>query len=364
MKQPEISVTTSPQIYDEASTINIMWSVFFCLLPAALWGIFVFGLHAAGVVCMAIGSSLAMEALCARLAGHPLTLWDGSASVTGLLVGMTMPPGVPLYVPFFASVFAIGVVKWTFGGLGRNWMNPALAGRVFAYFSWPRVMTSWTLPGMLQADAVSSATPLGFLKNGISTAFSQTPMDFLRTNGYPRSVFDGALSDWLNAHILESLGISLPEGYIDLFFGFMAGSIGEISALLLLAGTVFLLARKILAPAIPASYFGSFCLLVWIFGGLSFSGEYYSGDILFHLFTGGLILGVFYMATDIVSSPVTVTGQIVYGCGAGLLTFLIRFYGAFPEGVAMAILAMNTFVPLINRFTGPLRFGAHRGVRL
>ncbi|MCL1818658.1 MAG: RnfABCDGE type electron transport complex subunit D [Spirochaetaceae bacterium] len=368
MKQPEqqplISVTASPQIYDEASTTNIMWSVFFCLLPAALWGVYIFGLWAAAIVCMAIASSVAAEALCSRLAGHPLTLWDGSACVTGLLIGMTMPPEVPLYVPFFASLFAIGVVKWTFGGLGRNWMNPALAGRVFAYFSWTRAMTSWTLPGELGgADAVSSATPLGFLKNGIAASgdLVSAPMEFLTANRYPRSLFDGALTDWLNTRALDSFGISLPEGYVDFFFGFMGGSIGEISSLLLLAGTVFLLARKILSPAIPASYFGSFCFLVWAFGGLGFSGDYFSGDILFQLFTGGLILGVFYMATDIVSSPVTVPGHIVYGCGAGLLTFLIRFYGAFPEGVALAILAMNAFVPLINRFTRPSRFGARRG---
>ncbi|MDR1931414.1 MAG: RnfABCDGE type electron transport complex subunit D [Spirochaetales bacterium] len=366
MKQ-EIFVTSSPQIYDDASTTNIMWSVFFCLMPAAAWGVFSFGVWAAAVLCTALASSIAAEALCAYLAGHPGTLWDGSACVTGLLVGMTMPPAVPLYVPFFASLFAIGVVKWTFGGLGRNWMNPALAGRVFVYFSWTRAMTTWSLPGVLRgADALSAATPLGFLKTGMSQSaeFFRTPMEYLREHGYPRSLLDGSISDWLNARLLEPLGISLPQGYADLFFGFMAGSIGEISSFLLLAGTVFLLARKILSPAIPASYFGSFGLLVWIFGGLPLGGEYFTGDILFHLFTGGLILGVFYMATDIVCSPVTVPGQILYGCGAGFLTFLIRLYGAFPEGVALAILVMNVFVPLINRITRPFRFGAGKGARL
>jgi electron transport complex protein RnfD len=366
MKQPEISVTSSPQIYDEVSTTNIMWSVFFCLLPAAAWGVFIFGAHAAGVLCVAIAASAGTEALCARLAGHPVSLWDGSACVTGLLVGMTMPPGVPLYVPFFASAFGIGVVKWTFGGLGRNWMNPALAGRVFAYFSWTRAMTSWTLPASVRgADALSAATPLGFLKSGMAgnEAFYRTPLEFLRAAGYPRSLLDGSVSDWLSARILEPLGISLPQGYVDLFLGFMAGSIGEISTLLLLAGTVFLLARRILSPAVPAAYFGSFGLLVWIFGGLAFTGEYFTGDILFQLFTGGLVLGVFYMATDLVSSPVTVPGQILYGCGAGLLTFLIRFYGSFPEGVSLAIIAMNVFVPLINRITRPARFGARKGGR-
>jgi electron transport complex protein RnfD len=366
MKQ-EISVTTSPQIFDEASTTNVMWSVFFCLLPSAVWGVAVFGAPAAGVLCAALIACAGAEALCARLAGHPVTLWDGSACVTGLLIGMTMPPGVPLYAPVFASLFAIGVVKWTFGGLGRNWMNPALAGRVFAYFSWTRVMTNWSLPGVLRAaDAVTSATPLGFLKNGMAAnaGVYGSPMEYLRANGYPRSFFDGALTDWLNARILEPLGISLPQGYVDFFFGFMGGSIGEISSVLLLAGTVFLLARKVFTPAIPSAYFGIFGVLVWIFGGLPFSGEYFSGDVLFHLLCGGLILGVFYMATDIVSSPVSLSGQILYGCGAGLLTFLIRFYGSFPEGTALAILAMNVFVPLINRALRPSRFGAGKGRRV
>jgi electron transport complex protein RnfD len=360
MKQ-EITITPSPQIYDNASTTNIMWSVFFCLLPSAIWGVFIFGASAAGVLCMALVSSAGAEILCSHLAGSRITLWDGSACVTGLLVGMTMPPGVPLYVPFFASLFAVGVVKWTFGGLGRNWMNPALSGRMFAYFSWTRAMTTWSMPGFLyMADTVTSATPLGFLKSKMpeNTAFARTPMEFLRSNGYPRSLQDGSITNWLNERILEPLGISLPQGYTDFFFGFMGGSIGEISSLLLLAGTVFLLARKILSPVIPAAYFGSFGVLVWIFGGLPFSGEYFTGDVLFHLLTGGLVLGVFYMATDIVSSPVSVSGQILYGCGAGLVTFLVRLYGSFPEGTALAILSMNAFVPLINRFFRPSRFGA------
>ncbi|MDR1315843.1 MAG: RnfABCDGE type electron transport complex subunit D [Spirochaetales bacterium] len=360
MKQ-DIRVSSSPQIHDGASTTNIMWSVFFCLVPSAAWGVAVFGAPALRVLCIALVSTAAAEALCARLFGHPLTLWDGSACVSGLLIGMTMPPGVPFYVPVFASFFAMCVVKWTFGGLGRNWMNPALAGRAFAYFSWTHAMTTWTLPGVLRAtDALTGATPLGFLKKEMArnTAFYRSPMEYLRTNGYPRSLFDGGLTDWLNAQILDPLGITLPQGYVDFFFGFMGGSIGEVSSLLLLAGTVFLLARKVLTPAIPAAYFGTFGLLVWIFAGLPFSGEYFSGDVLFHFLSGGLILGAFYMATDIVSSPVSLSGQILYGCGAGLLTFLIRSYGSVPDGTALAILAMNVCVPLMNRVLRPSRFGA------
>ncbi|MDR2588916.1 MAG: RnfABCDGE type electron transport complex subunit D [Spirochaetales bacterium] len=356
-----ISVTSSPQMYDESSTRNIMWSVFFCLLPAAFWGVFIFGLSALGVLLAALASAALFEFLFARLAGQDCPLWDGSACVTGLLVGMTLPPSVPLYVPVFASLFAIGVVKWTFGGLGRNWMHPALGGWLFVYFSWPRAMTTWTFPRFLPSpDAVSSATPLGLLKTGIveETVLPPSPLEYLASLGYPESSVDAVLSPWLNASILEPLGISLPSGYVDLFLGIMPGSIGEVSAFLLLASTVFLLARKILSPAIPAAYFGVFGFFVWVFGGLQYGGEYFTGDVLFHIFTGGLLLGVFYMAADIVASPVTLRGQLIFGSGAGFLTFLIRFYGASPEGAGLAILAMNVFTPLINRLTPPVRFGA------
>lgn len=355
-----LTVTGAPQIHDDSSTISIMWSVSLCLLPAAVWGIYMFGIPAAMVLGVALATALAAEALFSSFF-RLFTLWDGSAFLTGLLVGMNMPPGVPLYIPFTASLFAIGVVKWTFGGLGRNWMNPALAARVFVFFSWTGPMTRWSFPAILRgADRVSAATPLGFLKTGMLDMDSpaRTPMEFLSRHGYPRSLTDSFITDWLNARVLEPLGISMPQGYVDIFLGFIPGSIGEVSALLLLAGTIYLLGKRIIAPEIPAAYFGVFSLMVWIFGGLRFGGELFSGDILFQLFTGGLMLGVFYMATDVVTSPLTRKGRIIYGCGAGMLTYLIRFYGSFPEGVSLAIIMMNIFVPIINRITGPLRFGA------
>ncbi len=356
-----LTVTGSPQIHDEYSTINIMWTAAACLLPAAVWGVSIFGAGAAVVLFVALGTALAAEAVFSLAAGGGQTLWDGSAFLTGLLVGMNMPPAVPLYIPFAASLFAVGVVKWTFGGLGRNWMNPALAGRVFVYFSWTGPMTSFSFPSILRgADRVSAATPLGFLKTGLleTAGTAGTPMEFLSQNGYPRSLTDSFVTDWLNARVLERIGISLPQGYVDIFLGFIPGCIGEVSALLLLAGTVVLLARRIITPGIPASYFGTFSLLVWIFGGLPFGGDYFAGDILFHLFTGGLMLGVFFMATDTVTSPLTRKGRLLYGAGAGALTFLIRFYGSFPEGVSLAIIFMNIFVPLINKLTAPSRYGA------
>jgi electron transport complex protein RnfD len=361
-KERLIVVTGSPQIHDESSTINIMWSLGICLLPAAGWGLYIFGLPAALVLFVSIGTALLSETLFSSYL-HRFSLWDGSAFVTGLLVGMNMPPSVPLYVPAAASLFAIGVVKWTFGGLGRNWMNPALAGRVFVLFSWPAHMTRWTSPATLQgADRISAATPLGFLKTGMmgSSGMFRTPMEFLSQNGYPRSLIDGDITDWLNAGFLGSLGINLPQGYVDIFLGNIPGCIGEVSALLLLAGTVYLLARRIITWEIPLSYFGTFGVLVWALGGLRFGGAYFTGDVLFHLFTGGLMLGVFYMAGDMVTSPLTRRGMIIYGTGAGFLTFLIRFYGSFPEGVSLAIIFMNMFVPLINRATGPARFGVEK----
>ncbi len=364
MKQDNLLVITgSPQFYDESSTVNIIWSVVFCLLPAAGWGVYSFGYPAAAVLAVSVGTSLAVEGLVAA-ASRRFTLWDGSAFLTGLLLGMTMPPSVPLHIPAAAALFAVGVVKWTFGGLGRNWMNPALAGRVFAFFSWTGPMSTYTAPVTLRGvDGVSAATPLGFLKSIMvdHSGSARTAMEALSQNGFPRSLADGMITDWLNAKVLEPIGISLPQGYVDLFIGNTAGSLGETSALLLLAGTIFLIGRKVVTWHVPVSYFGSFGLLVFVFGGLRFDGDFFTGDVLFHLFSGGLMLGVFYMATDTVTSPLTKSGMLIYGTGAGLLTFLIRHYGAFPEGVALAIIFMNVFVPLINRHTGPSRYGVRKG---
>ncbi len=359
---PKKLVTGSPQIHDHASTTNIMWSVTVCLLPAAAWGVYVFGLRALGVITASIIGALATEFVIARIFNQN-TLFDGSAFLSGLLIGMNMPPGVPLFIPVTASIFAMAVVKWTFGGLGRNWMNPALAGRVFVFFSWTSQMTAWRMPKVLSApDAVSGSTPLGIVKTSLmnSQDVVSDPMNILKSGGYPVSAADEAVSQWLNVHLFSPLGISLPDGYVDLFVGNVPGCIGEVSALLLLAGTVYLLARRIITWEIPAAYIGTFAILIWIFGGNPYGTGFFSGDILFHLFTGGLMLGVFYMATDMATSPMTKKGMLIYGAGAGFLTFLIRLYGSFPEGVSLAIILMNMFVPFINRHTRPTRFGIPR----
>lgn len=356
--QEQLLVTSSPHIHAADSTARIMWTVVICLLPAGIWGVYAFGLQALSVIIFSIGACLLTE-LVLGWVSKKVTVLDGSAFVTGLLIGYNMPPSVPLYVPVIASVFAIVVIKWTFGGLGGNWMNPALAGRVFVFFSWTGAMTSWDLPkalrGLSGADTLTGASPLGMIKAGLFdySGPARGPAEFLTLQNYPHTPTDGAVISWLNS----TFGLQLENGYFDLFLGNVPGCIGEVSAFFLLLGTVYLFIKKIITWHIPVSYLLSFGLLTWIFGGTRFGAGYFSGDVLFHLFSGGLILGVFYMATDMVTSPLTGKGMIIFGIGAGMLTFLIRFFGSFPEGVSLAIIFMNIFVPLINRYTGPRRFG-------
>jgi len=346
-----LQAAAAPHVHVGTCTAGIMGTAVLCLLPAGAWGVFVFGAGALKVVLVSIAASLLTELLLALLL-HRFTLMDGSALVTGLLVGYTMPASVPLYIPAAASVFAIAVAKMSFGGLGRNWMNPALAGRAFVAFSWAEPM------------AVAAA-PLALAKAGMEdfTVLAKGPMDFLIRKGYPTSAMDRALTGWLNEHLLAPLGTSLPGGYLDLLLGNVPGCIGEVSALLLLLGGAALLARKIVRWETPVSYLGVFGLLVWVFGGLGFQGLLFRGDVAFQLFSGGLILGAFYMAPEPVTSPLTRRGRLIYGAGCGLLTFLIRFYGSLAEGVYLAIIFMNMFVPLINRFTRPRRFGLAGGLK-
>jgi len=347
-------ITTSPQIHHAASTASIMWTVTLCLVPAGIWGVYIFGLRALTVVLVSIASALLCELL-ASLAKGKITLGDGSAFLTGILVGYNMPATVPLYIPIIASAFAIIVVKWSFGGLGANWMNPALAGRVFVFFSWTGGMTTWKTPATWAVDAGTYATPLGAVKAGLMdfTGKAQSSLDFLSQAGYPESGMGRVVAEWFS----ETLRINLSPVKVDLFIGNVPGCIGEVSALFLLLGALVLFIKKIITWEIPVTYLATFSILAWIFGGTRFGNGAFQGDIFFHLFSGGLILGAFYMATDMVTSPVTRKGMIIFGIGTGFLTFLIRFYGSFPEGVSLAIILMNIFVPLINKYTGPKRFG-------
>ncbi len=356
-------VETSPHIRAKSSTRSIMWSVILALLPATLWGIYMFGWPSLFVLLCSTLSALLFEGVMAKVMnrGVKRTLQDGSAVLTGLLVGMNMPPVLPLYIPIAASFFAIVVIKWTFGGLGKNWMNPALAGRAFVAFSWPGAMSVWTSPRSLAAlDTISSVSPLGETKtllveygpSGISS------MDLLQSLGNPVTPIAQSVTDFFS-----SIGITVSPYNVDLFIGNVSGSIGEISALFLLLGGLYLLGRKVISWEIPVAYLATFGLLIWVFGGTRYGLPLFHGDLWFHLFSGGVMLGAWFMATDMVTSPCTRPGMLLYGIGIGVFTFAIRIYGSLPEGSSLAILLMNTTVPLLDMYVRPRQFGVKQMLR-
>ena len=349
-------IASSPHIREGSTTAKIMWSVVICLIPAGLWSAYVFGMYSLLVVAASIASAVLTEYVITRVQGR-LTVADGSAFLTGLLIGYNMPPTIPLFIPCVASVFAIAVVKQSFGGLGRNWMNPALAGRAFVMFSWTGPMTTWLMPRAAgSADAVTGASPLGFVKSGLleSGGAAGGPAGLLSRLGYDG--YGTAVASWLQAHIYPN-GLPFDETYVHLFFGNTPGCVGEVSAFLLILGALYLFVKKTITWEIPVTYIGTFGLLAWAFGGLQYGSGFFSGDVVFSIFSGGLMLGALYMATDMVTTPLAPKGMVIFGVGAGFLTFLIRFYGSFPEGVSLAILLMNMTVPLIDRVTKSVRFG-------
>ncbi len=302
-------VSSSPHIRSSETTQRIMRDVTIALLPAAAYGVYNFGLRALVVLVLSVVSAIAAEAMCQKIRKQTLTINDYSAIVTGLLLGMNLPSEVPYWIPVVGSFFAIAIVKQAFGGLGHNFINPALAARAMLVASWPVQMTTWT---PVTPDAVSSATALGIIKEG--------------------------------------LDVPLPSLF-DLFIGKMGGCIGETSALLLLLGAAYLLYRGVISIKIPGIYIGTFTLLTLLITGFDVQLT------LVHILSGGLILGAFFMATDYASSPITPKGQIIYAVGMGLLTVVIRFYGGYPEGVSYSILLMNVAAPLIDKYTKPRVFG-------
>ncbi|MCX5714195.1 MAG: RnfABCDGE type electron transport complex subunit D [Candidatus Omnitrophica bacterium] len=302
-------VSPSPHLHKDESVTSIMWMVVLSLVPAGIAATAIFGLSALRVTLVAIISAVLTEAiiqLSLRRSGKRLTVFDGSAFLTGLLLAYNLPPGVPIFMPVVGSIFAIAIAKHAFGGLGQNIFNPALAGRVFLMASWPAYMTNFPRP--FTCDAITSATPLALLKES------------------------------------KSLG---QISYLDLFLGRHGGCIGEVCILALLLGAIFLLIRGYISWHIPFSYVATCGLLAYIFGPQGF----FSGDWLFHILSGGLILGAFFMATDYVTCPLTRKGQLVFGIGCGLITMVIRLRGGYPEGVSYAILMMNAATPLIDRYT-------------
>lgn len=317
MEHSRLIVSTSPHLRSEETTSHIIWSVNAALLPAMIMGVYFFGPRAAAVVAVAIISAVLSEYACQKASKKKVTIRDGSAFLTGLLLGLCLPPSVPLYVPFIGSFVGIVITKQLFGGFGFNIFNPALIGRAFVQISFPKLMTSWQEPtaAFFSMDAKTTATPLGILKE----------------EGLHR--------------LLEVFGNQLNV-YIDLLFGNRAGSLGETSAFALLIGAAFLFYRGYISWHIPFSFLGTAALIAWVFGG---KGALFTGDPILHLLSGGIILGAFYMATDYVTCPSVRRGQVLFGIGCGFLTMLIRLKGGYPEGVMFAILLMNCFSPLIDR---------------
>ena len=308
-----LSMSSSPHIRSDASTSKIMRDVLIALLPASLAGVYFFGLDAALTIIVCVVSSVAFEYLARRILKRSNTLSDLSAAVTGLLLALNLPPAIPKWMAVVGSFFAIVVIKQLFGGIGQNFINPALGARVILLVAYGTKMTQWTAPrGSSGTDAIASATPLGVLKEG------------------------GEL-----------------PGYLDMFLGNIGGSLGETSALALIIGGLYLLIRKVISWEIPVIYIGTVALLSWILGPEGFM----TGDPLFHILAGGLMIGAIFMATDYTTSPMTRKGAIIYAIGCGLLTIIFRLYTNMPEGVSYAILLMNTAVPLIDRHTKPKRFG-------
>lgn len=305
-----------------------MWSVSASLLPAVLTGAYYFGPSAVFTVLLCIISALLSEYIYQKGLKKRTTLNDGSSFLTGLLLGMNLPPSVPFYIPIIGSFVAIVITKQLFGGLGYNIFNPALIGRAFLLVSFPKLMTVWTAPtaAFIGMDALTTATPLGILKE------------------------EG------QARLIEIFGDKLHL-YWQLLDGNRAGCIGETSGIALLIGAAFLFFRRYITWHIPLSFIGTAALIAWIFGGTE---GVFTGDPLLHILGGGMLLGAFFMATDYVTSPSMKRGQIVFGIGCGFLTMLIRLKGGYPEGVMFAILIMNCFSPLIDRGFKSKVFGAQK----
>lgn len=320
-----LTVSPSPHIHSGDSTQKIMYRVVYAMIPALLWSVFVFGLDALRVTLIAVVACLAFEYVIQKyLMKIKPMITDGSALVTGILLAFNVPSNIPWWIIVIGALAAIGVGKLSFGGLGSNIFNPALVGRVFLLISFPVQMTSWPVNNRSGIDAVTSATPLGIIKEGI-------------TNGTP----------------ISEISQNLPST-VEMLFGEIGGSLGEISALLLILGGLYMLFTKVITWHIPVSIIVSVGLIAGIFWMVN--PELYVNPV-YHILTGGLMLGAIFMATDMVSSPMNPKGQLIYGVGIGLITISIRLFGAYPEGISFAILIMNAFTPLINTYVKPKRFG-------
>ena len=314
------TVAPAPHVHGGDSVQKNMLNVILALMPAFLAGIYYFGTGAIVVSGIAILSCVAFEWLITKfLLKKEVQIFDCSAILTGMLLGMNLPSSLPWWMVVIGSLIAIGIGKMSFGGLGNNLFNPALVGRVFLLISFPAAMTTWPIPAALSfdssVDALTAATPLAYIKEGIFTNFTE----------------------------------------LDLFLGNNGGSLGETCGAALLLGLIYLLATRTITWHIPVSIIAT----VLVFTGImhAVDPEVYASPLL-HITSGGLLLGSIFMATDYVTSPMTKSGQLIFGFGIGVITVVIRLFGSYPEGISFAILIMNAVVPLINRYIRPKRFGA------
>ncbi len=327
MSEKKLVVSPSPHVHSGDSIEKNMYGVLIALVPALLVSLYFFGLGALIVTLVSIVSCVVFEALIQKfLLKTNITIKDGSAILTGLLLAFNLPSNLPVWMVLIGAAVAIGIGKMTFGGLGNNLFNPALVGRVFLLISFPVQMTSWPTPSVLPMtlDATTSATPLGIMKESL-----------------------------MKGETVSTIMSKLPS-LQDMIIGNIGGSIGEISAIALILGGIFLLWRKIITWHIPVSMIAA----IVIFAGIlhAINPEQYAGPA-FHILTGGVLLGAIFMATDYVTSPMNKKGMLIYGTLIGVLTICIRVFGSYPEGVSFAILIMNAFTPLINKYVKPKLYG-------
>lgn len=359
----EYVLSIAPHVRSSQSVFTVMWLVVLALVPATAYSFYLYGLNAVKLVAGAVIAAIASEALYQLLMRKKITALDGSAVITGLLLAMNVPPEAPVWMVCLGSAFAIIIAKQLFGGLGFNIFNPALAARAFMMASWPVHMTTrwhpFTANNIISQgiengaglpapafDAITSATPLAALK------------------GMPKVIADfGASADGVIQTLLSSQMLK------SLFIGNIGGCLGETSALLLLAGGIFLLWKRIITWHIPVTYMATVAVIMAVFytvhplPGAQSIDHFLPRIVLFHLLSGGLVLGAFFMATDMVTSPVTHKGMIIYATGCGIIASIIRLWGGYPEGVSYSILLMNALVPLIDRYIKPKVFGTAAAVK-
>ena len=314
-----LTVSAAPHIRSNGSTRNVMLDVLIALVPAIIAGVILFGLRALTLVLVSAAACVVFEALFCLVTRHSLTVGDLSAVVTGVLLTCVMPSNAPWWVGLIGSFFAIVVVKQLYGGIGKNFLNPALAARAFLAAAYAVYMTSWAVPSSMRGamvDVVTMATPLSYMRNG----------------------------EMLPEHF----------NFLNMFLGGMPGCIGEVSTLAILVGAAYLLIRKVITWRIPVSFLGTVAVLTFVFGCEGYNRFDW---MLYNLLSGGLVLGAFFMATDYTASPVNLKAQLLYGFGCGVITVLIRYFGSYPEGTTYAVLIMNCCAWAIDRAMRPRQFG-------